>query len=73
LDEAREELASDREALESADRRLTEAETEAMAAAVAAVRGGDEQFLPGWASAPASRFPNAGSGRSAGCSLRGRV
>jgi GTPase SAR1 family protein len=47
LDEAREELASDREALESADRRLTEAETEAMAAAVAAVRSGDEQILPG--------------------------
>jgi energy-coupling factor transporter ATP-binding protein EcfA2 len=47
LDEARQELASDREALESADRRLTEAETEAMAAAVAAVRGGDEQILPG--------------------------
>jgi energy-coupling factor transporter ATP-binding protein EcfA2 len=47
LDEARQELASDREALASADRQLTEAETEAMAAAVAAVRGGDEQILPG--------------------------
>jgi energy-coupling factor transporter ATP-binding protein EcfA2 len=47
LDEARQELASDREALASADRRLTEAETEAMAAAVAAVQGGDEQILPG--------------------------
>lgn len=45
--EARQELASDREALESADRRLTEAETEAMAAAIAAVREGDEQILPG--------------------------
>ena len=47
LDEARRELANDRQALESADRRLTEAETEAMAAAVAAMRGGDEQILPG--------------------------
>jgi hypothetical protein len=47
LDEARQELASDREALASADRRLTEAETEAMAAAVAAVQGGDEQILSG--------------------------
>jgi GTPase SAR1 family protein len=47
LDEARQELANDREALESADRRLTEAETEAMTAAVAAMRGGDEQILPG--------------------------
>lgn len=47
LEEVRQELASDREALASAERRLTEAETEALAAAMAAVRGGDEQILPG--------------------------